>query len=161
MFHLSPSVVCLQETHAVSNDDLLSWFSRFGYLCAGSFCTNHSCGVVVLYRSVLECRSVVCELDGRFVLVEFSLRGSVFRVASLYAPNRNPDRDAFFVCCIDSIDPAIPTLLCGDFNTVLGPVSQKSRNFTGRFRVSQFPLYLKNGEDLIRQTSQLFFFLLP
>ena len=42
-----------------------------------------------------------------------------------------------------------------------GPVSQKSRNFTGRFRVSQFPLYLKNGEDLIRQTSQLFFFLLP
>ena len=43
----------------------------------------------------------------------------------------------------------------------LGPVSQKSRNFTGRFRVSQFPLYLKNGEDLIRQTSQLFFFWLP
>ena len=28
--HLSPSVVCLQETHAVCNDDLLSWFSRFG-----------------------------------------------------------------------------------------------------------------------------------
>ena len=42
-----------------------------------------------------------------------------------------------------------------------GPVSQKSRNFTGHFRVSQFLLYLKNGDDLIRQTSQLFFFLLP
>ena len=42
-----------------------------------------------------------------------------------------------------------------------GPVSRKSRNFTGHFRVSQFPLYLKNGEDLSRQTSQLFFFLLP
>ena len=26
-------------------------------------------------------------------------------------------------------------------------VSRKSRNFTGYFRVSQFPLYLKNGED--------------
>ena len=47
-------------------------------------------------------------------------------------------------------------------NSDLGPVSRKSRNFTGHFRVSQFPLYLKNGEDLIRQlTSQLFFFLLP
>ena len=45
--HLSPLVVCLQETHAVSNDDLLSWFSRFGYLCAGSFGTNYSRGVVV------------------------------------------------------------------------------------------------------------------
>ena len=42
-----------------------------------------------------------------------------------------------------------------------GPVSRKSRNFTGHFRVSQFPLYLKNGEDLSRQTSQSLFFLLP
>ena len=35
-----------------------------------------------------------------------------------------------------------------------GPVSRKSRNSTGHFRVTQFPLYLKNGEDLSRQTSQ-------
>ena len=42
-----------------------------------------------------------------------------------------------------------------------GPVSRKSRNLTGHFRVSQFPLNLKNGEDLRCQTSQLFFFLLP
>ena len=42
-----------------------------------------------------------------------------------------------------------------------GPVSRKSRNFTGHFRVSQFRLYLKNGEDLSRQTSQSFFFLSP
>ena len=33
----------------------------------------------------------------------------------------------------------------------LGPVSRKSRNFTGHFRVSQFPLDHKNGEDLRRQ----------
>ena len=39
-----------------------------------------------------------------------------------------------------------------------GPVSRKSRNFSGHFRVSQFPLYLKNGKDLSRQTLQLFFF---
>ena len=45
--------------------------------------------------------------------------------------------------------------------TVQGPVSRKSRNFTGHFRVTQFPLYLKNGEDLSRQTSQSFFFYLP
>ena len=34
----------------------------------------------------------------------------------------------------------------------MGGVSRKSRNFTGHFRVSQFHLYLKNGEDLICQT---------
>ena len=123
--HLSPLVVCLQETHAVSNDDLLSWFSRFGYLCAGSFGTNHSRGVVVLYHLVFECRSVVCKCDGCFVLVEFSLGGSVFVAASIYAPNCNPDCDAFFVRCIDSIDPAVSTLLCGDFNTDLDRVPDR------------------------------------
>ena len=31
--HLSPMVVCLQETHAVSSSELSSWVSCFGYLC--------------------------------------------------------------------------------------------------------------------------------
>ena len=39
-----------------------------------------------------------------------------------------------------------------------GPVSRKSRSFSRHFRVSQFLLYLKNGEDLSRQTSQTYFF---
>ena len=46
-------------------------------------------------------------------------------------------------------------------NWGLGTFSRKSRNFTGHFRVTQFPLYLKNGEDLSRQTLQSFFLLLP
>ena len=120
--HLSASVVCLQETHAVSFADLQSWFSRFGFLCAGSFGSVHSCGVAVLYRPVFECKSVACEFDGRFVLVELAFRGAVFRVASIYAPNRNPDRDDFFVRCANAIDPSVTTLLCGDFNTVFDRV---------------------------------------
>ena len=62
--------------------------------------------------------SALSDFDGRFVLGEFTFRDSVFRLACCYAPNRNPDRDAFFHRCIDSIDPSVPTLLCGDFNTV-------------------------------------------
>ena len=34
------------------------------------------------------------------------------------APNRNPARDLFFDEVIPFVDPAIPTVLCGDFNTV-------------------------------------------
>ena len=34
-----------------------------------------------------------------------------------------------------------------------GPVSRTSRIFTGHFRVSQFPLFLKNGKDLSRHFS--------
>lgn len=120
--HLSPSVVCRQETHAVSSTDLQLWFSRFGFSCTGSFGSVHSCEVAVLYRPVFECRSVVCEFDGRFVLVELAFRGAVFRVACIYAPNRNPDCDEFFVRWVSAIDPAVPTLLCGDLNTVLDRV---------------------------------------
>ena len=54
----------------------------------------------------------------------------------------------------------------------LGPVSRKSRNFTGHFWVSQFLVYLivSRGDPLLtmcisrtesRQTSHLFFFLFP
>ena len=76
-----------------------------------------------------------CKFEGRFVLVEFCLPGSVFCVASIYAPNRNPDRDAFLVCCVDSIDPAVPTLLWGDFNRVLDRV--RDRRGSSPFDVSR------------------------
>ena len=41
--HLSPSVICLQETHTVSSTDLQLRLSRFVFLCAGSFGSVHSC----------------------------------------------------------------------------------------------------------------------
>ena len=120
--HLSPSVVCLLETHAVSSADLQPWFSRFGFLCAGSFGPVHSRGAAVLYRPVFECRSMVCKFDGRFVWVELAFRGAVFRVATIYAPKRNSDHDDFLVRCVNAVDLTVPTLLCGDFNTVLDHV---------------------------------------
>ena len=44
--------------------------------------------------------------------------GKSFRVCCIYAPNRNPDRDSFFEDVSDLVDPSVPTLLVGDFNTV-------------------------------------------
>ena len=101
--HLSISVICLQGIRAVSSTDLQLWLSRFVFLCAGSFGSAHSCRTVVLYRPVFECRSVVCEFDRRFVLVELAFHGAVFRVACICAPNRNPDRDDLFVRCVSAI----------------------------------------------------------
>ena len=40
----------------------------------------------------------------------------------------------------------------------LGAVSRKSRNFTGHFRVSQFPLYLKNEEGKSSNFTVIFLF---
>ena len=58
------------------------------------------------------------ELKGRFLMAEFSRRDSVFRIASVYAFNRNPERDEFFTSCVDFADPSVPTIVCGDFNAV-------------------------------------------
>ena len=56
--------------------------------------------------------------EGRFLQCEFSYHDQSFRVVSLYAPNRNPARNEFLEQIADELDPTVPTLLCGDFNTV-------------------------------------------
>ena len=42
----------------------------------------------------------------------------MFRITSVYAPNRNPERNEFFTSCLDFADPPAPTILFGDFNAV-------------------------------------------
>ena len=58
-------------------------------------------------------------------MAEFKCSDFVFRVCSLYAPNRNPDRENFLIECADLVDPSVPTLLCGDFNTVFDRLADR------------------------------------
>jgi len=51
-------------------------------------------------------------------MAEFQRHSLTFRVVSLYAPNRNPQRDDFLSYCASKVDPSVPTLVCGDFNAV-------------------------------------------
>ena len=50
--------------------------------------------------------------------VNFSHCNKSFRICCLYAPNRNPDHGQFLDDVSDKVDPSVPTLLVGDFNTV-------------------------------------------
>ena len=113
-----PDVVCLQETHCVSDFECQSWFRSSGFLSVVSPGSNKSRGCIILYRPALSLVKSWSDDDGRLLQCEFVLLGKTFRVASLYAPNRNPARDLFFDEVIPFVDPTIPTVLCGDFNTV-------------------------------------------
>jgi exonuclease III len=93
--HHCPDIVCLQETHAVSDDEMSCWFRSIGYECASSLGTNRSRGVAILYRSSVQMVRLWRDDVGRWVQSEFSYQGTMFRVVSLFAPNRNPDRDSF------------------------------------------------------------------
>ena len=114
-----PDVVCLQETHCVSGEECRLWFSATGMSSVVSPGSHHSCGCVVLYRPHLTFVRSSCDDGGRFLLCEFLFRGKVFQVVCVYGPNRNPARDEFLDEVGDQIDPSVPTLLCGDFNTVV------------------------------------------
>ena len=83
-----------------------------------SFRLSGRCGSVLLLRPKYVLRKDLSDSAGRFVLAEFQLNGVVFRVVCLYAPNKNPARNDFFQFVSGTVDPAIPTVICGDFNAV-------------------------------------------
>ena len=114
----SVDVVCVQEAHCVSSFECESWFRSSGFLSVVSPGSNRSCGCLVLFRPVLTLVSSSSDDDGRLLHCEFNFRDKSFRVVSLYAPNRNPARDSFFDLVASFVDPSVPTLICGDFNTV-------------------------------------------
>ena len=113
-----PDVVCLQEAHCVSDVECQPWFRSSGFHSAVSPGSQKSCGCIVLFRPCLSLVNFSSDDAGRFVLCEFRFHGKLFRVVSLYAPNRNPARDQFLELVLSWVDPTIPTVVCGDFNTV-------------------------------------------
>ena len=114
----TPDFVCLQESHCVSSAECQSWFLSSGYSYVSSPGTHKSCGCIILFRPGFSLISSQSDDSGRFLLCGFSFRNIVFRIACVYAPNRNPDRDTFLDDTSSKIDPTIPTVLVGDFNTV-------------------------------------------
>ena len=106
-----PDIICLQETHCVSLDECRIWFSSSGYLFAVSRGSVKSCGCIILFRPSLSLVNSWCDSDGRFLQCEFSFLGKTFRVACVYAPNRNPAHDQFLDELHTRLDPLIPTVL--------------------------------------------------
>ena len=82
--------MCLQETRATDAAEATSWFSSSGFLTVTAPGTAHSRGQVLLYCPSFSFVNSWVELEGRFLMGEFSRRGSFFRISSVYAPNRTP-----------------------------------------------------------------------
>jgi exonuclease III len=114
----SPAVICLQETHCVSDVELQQWFSSTKYSCRGSFRSNKSAGVGILCDPSLQISNSWADADGCFLMLELSFSSQVFRVACLYAPTDVPRRHSFFLDIVPFFDPLIPSILAGDFNSV-------------------------------------------
>ena len=139
--HLSLDFACLQETHVTSVAECISWFSSYGFLSAVSPGSAHSCGSLILYRPRYTLLNSWVDSSGRFVLAEFQDRDVIFRVACIYAPNRNPDRDTFFSFVSSRIDPSVATVVCGDFNAVFDrSIDRRGSNASDPSRENSAPL---------------------
>lgn len=122
-------VVCLQELHCVSEDEVKSWFPSFSVV--SSVGSNKSCGVAILFRPSYSLVDVVRDSFGRFVRAHLLHADSTFDVVLLYAPNLWSGRVLFFPSLLPLLDPSVPTLLCGDFNSVMDP-GRDCRNAGGQ-----------------------------
>ena len=125
----SVDVVCLQEVHCVSVSECQFWFRSLGFLSCVSPGSNRSCECIVLFRPSLSLVSSWSDSEGRLLQCEFQLRGVHFQVISLYAPNRNPQRNAFLDSAYTYVDPRVPTILAGDFNSVFDRAVDRRGSF--------------------------------
>ena len=94
---------------------------RSRYQCVSSPGTNRSCGVAILYRSDYSSSDCVCDTQGRFVAAQFSRDNTTFTLCNVYGPNNAREGGIFFESLYPVLDPQLPCVLCGDFNTVVDP----------------------------------------
>ena len=118
---LKADIICLRETHAASHATLRTWFKDSGYAVASSSVSNKRVDTAIFVDGHHQIDKVWRDNAGRFTQTEVLMGEERVRFASLYAPNRNPDRNRFFDSLPDFMDLEVPTFLCGDFNAVLDP----------------------------------------
>ena len=124
---MKADIVCLQETHAPSHDTIKKWFANSGYCVASSCHTNKSCGTAILIKDSFSVNKIIKDDAGRFVQVLVNFSEDQLSFASLYAPNKNPERNTFLLSLADLIDLSRPVFIAGDFNSVLDPQLDRKR----------------------------------
>jgi exonuclease III len=108
--------------------------------------SNKSCGTAILVRDTHKVNKVIRDEEGRFVQVHLEADEHLLSFVSLYAPNKNPERNRFFSSIPELIDLSRPTFICGDFNSVLDSALDRKRrsSYTG----SQAAQYQESGPAL-------------
>ena len=83
-----PDVVFLQETYS-SAQNLKSWEAEWCGKMIGSHGTNHSRGVMILFKSKLDVNieQIISDKNGRYILAEVLVEGEKLVFLNTYVPN--------------------------------------------------------------------------
>ena len=124
-----PNIICLQETHSTSEEEFRTWITnetnnhnnQQQYLVTSSPGPVHRAGVAILFKPCFNIKDTRKNSHGRLIVASFSYDEveSRFQVINVYGPNQKHPGEEFFASLPPSIDPTLPTILCGDFNAVV------------------------------------------
>ncbi|GAB4822218.1 hypothetical protein N2152v2_009264 [Parachlorella kessleri] len=126
-------VLCLQEAHTVSAQEVATWAQEGAGMgmplrvgCFANALTSQSCGVVTLVKDtapLTASRLATAPGGGRLLDVVLMYAGMELSVVNCYAPCSHEDRPAFFTEALAAaLPPDRPVLACGDWNFVPGEV---------------------------------------
>ena len=121
-------VACLQETNAPSHESIRKWFANSGFRVVSSSISAKRCGTALLIREPYSVTKVIHDDGGCFVQALVDLGDDQLSFVSLYAPNKNPERNSFFASITGLIDLSRPTFVFGDFNSVLDSGLDRKRH---------------------------------
>ena len=91
-------IIFVQESHCTSADEIM-WENEWNgdvYFSNGS---SNSKGVMILVsnRIEFECKNVICDSEGRFILMRCVIKGLSIVLCNIYAPNQEGDHHSFLV----------------------------------------------------------------
>ena len=123
-------VACLQETHVPSHESIRKWFAHSGFRVVSSSISNKHCGTAILVRDSLKVTKVITDDAGCFVTALVDFGEDQLSFISLYALNRNPERNAFFANLTRLVDLTRPVFVTGDFNSALDNLLDRKRRLS-------------------------------
>lgn len=124
---LKVGLAFLQETHITAADQIRLKKNWVGQSFHSSFTTKARGVSILIHKSILFTPSkVICDPQGRFLIVPGSLFNIPIILVNAYAPNWD---DSSFISKLFSLIPDLDThrlILAGDFNTVIDPSMDRS-----------------------------------
>ena len=115
-------IIFLQESYSTLDVENI-WKTQWQGKLQFAHGSNHSCGVMILVRSDLDfsIKSVNLDSEGRSIIMEVDVQGSLFLFVNIYTPNKVQDQCQFFANLNKKIEDFVVNkehriILGGDFN---------------------------------------------
>ena len=127
----SRNAFCMVKLLSTSEQEFERWVKDVSptmsvhYNAISSPGSARSCGVVILFKSEYILQSVFRDEQGRCVSAHFSIFSTDFQINNIYGQNNKCDGSYFFESLYPVVQPDLPLIVCGDFNTVMDPTKDR------------------------------------